>query len=160
MEFRSYLDEMGFRYRWFNHAEAHTASRLAAVEHIPGDRVVKPVIVNLDGEFILCALPASYRIDLELLRQELGAETIRLATEPEISQLCDCEPGCEPPVGWLFGLPTLIDESLFEDDRVTFPAGKSDEAVTMTFLEYFRLAQPAVGHFAQRIGQSMRVVQN
>jgi Ala-tRNA(Pro) deacylase len=151
MELKSYLDEMGFHYRWFTHAEAHTASRLAATEHIPGDRVVKPVIVNLDGEFILCALPASYRIDLELLRQELNAVEVRLATEPEIQQICDCECGSEPPIGWLFGMPTLIDESLFEDDRVTFPAGKCDEAVTMSFLEYFRLAQPAVGHFSERI---------
>jgi len=159
MEFRSYLDEMGFRYRWFNHPEAHSASRLAAVQHIPGDRVVKPVIVNLDGEFVLCALPASYRIDLDLLRRELNADEVRLASEAEVAQLCDCQPGSEPPVGWLFGMPTLIDESLFEDDRVTFPAGTCDEAITMSFLEFFRLAQPAVGHFCRRIsaGRPMQV---
>src|SRR6185436_10370695 len=134
-----------------NHPEAHSASRLAAVQHIPGDRVVKPVIVNLDGEFVLCALPASYRIDLDLLRRELNADEVRLASEAEVAQLCDCQPGSEPPIGWLFGMPTLIDESLFEDDRVTFPAGTCDEAITMSFLEFFRLAQPAVGHFCRRI---------
>jgi len=61
----------------------------------------------------------------------------------------DCEPGAQPPIGWLFGLPTFMDESLFDDGQVTFQAGNHREAVTMSFMDYYRLAKPAVGHFGQ-----------
>ena len=159
MEFKSYLDENGVRHRWFRHAEAHGGSRLAEAGHIPGDRVIKPVVVNLDGEFVMCALPASHRVELDQLRRELRVEEARLATEEEIAELCDCELGSEPPIGWLFGMPTLMDESIFDDDRVTFPAGRSDEAVTMRFLDYYRLAQPVVGHFSHRVTPKRMVEQ-
>ena len=79
---------------------------------------------------------------------EVGAEEIRLANEEELAGLCaDCEPGAQPPIGWLFGLPTFMDESLFDDGQVTFQAGNHREAVTMSFMDYYRLAKPAFGHF-------------
>lgn len=152
MDLKSFLDEKGFRYQWSMHpADAYSAQVLAAREHVPGHQVVKPVLVNADGEFVLCALPASYKIDLEELRRELGATEARLADEDDLLQVCaDCELGAEPPIGWMFGLPTVIDESLFDDRRVTFQAGTHRDAVTMSFLDYYRLAQPVVGHFGRR----------
>jgi Ala-tRNA(Pro) deacylase len=152
MDLKSLLDEKGFRYQWSMHADVFSAQALAAREHVPGQQVVKPVLVSADGEFVLCALPASYKIDLEELRKELGATEARLADEDDLSQVCaDCELGAEPPIGWMFGLPTVIDESLFDDRRVTFQAGTHREAVTMSFLDYYRLAQPVVGHFGRRV---------
>jgi Ala-tRNA(Pro) deacylase len=151
MDLKSLLDEKGFRYQWSMHADVFSAQALAAREHVPGHQVVKPVLVSADGEFVLCALPASYKIDLEELRRELGAVEARLADEEDLSELCgDCELGAEPPIGWMFGLPTVIDESLFDDRRVTFQAGTHRDAVTMSFLDYYRLAQPVVGHFGRR----------
>lgn len=152
MDLKSFLDERGFRYQWSMHPDAYSAQALAAREHVPGHQVVKPVLVSADGEFVLCALPASHKIDLEELRRELGATEMRLANEEDLSQVCaDCELGAEPPIGWIFGLPTLIDESLFDDRRVTFQAGTHRDAVTMSFLDYYRLAQPVVGHFGRHV---------
>src|SRR5688500_17246277 len=152
MDLKSFLDEKGFRYQWSMHPDVYSAQALAAREHVPGHQVVKPVLINADGEFVLCALPASHKIDLEELRKELGATEMRLADEDDLSEICaDCELGAEPPIGWMFGLPTLIDESLFDDRRVTFQAGTHREAVTMSFLDYYRLAQPVVGHFGRHV---------
>jgi Ala-tRNA(Pro) deacylase len=150
MDLRSHLDSAGCHYSWSRHGDCFTARGLAQREHVPAGHVIKPVLVSVDGEFVLCALPASHRIDLSLLRMEVGAEEIRLANEEELAGMCgDCELGAEPPIGWLFGLPTFMDESLFDDGQVTFQAGNHREAVTMSFMDYFRLAKPAVGHFGQ-----------
>ena len=150
MDLRSFLDSAGCRYAWSRHGDAFTARGLAQREHVPAHHVIKPVLVSVDGEFVLCALPATHRIDLALLQMEVGAEEIRLANEEELAGMCgDCELGAEPPIGWLFGLPTFMDESLFDDGQVTFQAGNHREAVTMSFMDYYRLAKPCVGHFGQ-----------
>jgi Ala-tRNA(Pro) deacylase len=151
MDLRSFLDSAGCHYSWSRHGEAMHARALAQREHVHPGHVVKPVLVSVDGEYVLCALPATHRIDLALLQMEVGAEEIRLANEEELAGLCgDCEIGAEPPIGWLFGLPTFMDESLFDDGQVTFQAGNHREAVTMSFMDYFRLAKPAVGHFGHQ----------
>src|SRR5262245_50157947 len=138
MDLREHLDQLGVRYEWSRHSRAHTAQSLAAKEQVPADNVIKPVLVKIDGEFVLCALPASRRVDLERLQLELGAEETRLANEADLSDLFeDCELGAEPPIGWLFGLPTLMDESIFDDATVTFQAGTFRDAVTMKVMDYY-----------------------
>ena len=41
------------------------------------------VVVKVDGELVLAVLPASSRIDLELLKATLGAERAELADEQD-----------------------------------------------------------------------------
>jgi Ala-tRNA(Pro) deacylase len=152
MNLQSYLDEMGINYRASKHDDAYTAQDLAAAEHIPGRKVIKPVIVRADGEFVMCALPASYKVDLSELREQLQCEEVQLAEEGALQDIFrDCELGAEPPIGRLYGLPTLMDESLFADDRVTFQAGTHSDAVTMTLADYRRVAQPEVAYFGRHV---------
>src|SRR3954447_400579 len=136
MNLPSLLDDMGVNYRLSRHDTAYTAADLAHQEHIPGRKVIKPVVIKADGQFIMCALPASHRIDLDTLRDQLQCDDVKLADEDELSELCrECEAGAAPPIGRIFGMPTLMDESLFADDRVTFQAGTHTDAVTMTLAD-------------------------
>ncbi len=152
MNLQSYLDEMGINYRSSKHEQAYTAQDLAAAEHIPGRKVIKPVVVRADGEFVMCALPASYKVDLGELRHQLQCEEVQLADESALREIFgDCELGAEPPIGRLYGLPTLMDESLFADDRVTFQAGTHSDAITMSLVDYRRVAQPEVAYFGRHV---------
>ena len=56
-----------------------------------------------------------------------------------------------PPIGRMFGMPMLMDESLFADDRVTFQAGTHQEAVTMSLADYRRVAMPEVAYFGKHL---------
>src|SRR5204863_7489432 len=99
---------------------------------------------------VMCALPACYRVDLGELKDQLQANDIRLADEQKLAELFpDCEIGAAPPIGRLYGLTTLMDESLTADDRVTFQAGTHDESVTLSLMEYRRVAQPEIAHFGR-----------
>jgi Ala-tRNA(Pro) deacylase len=150
MDMRKILRDMGVRFNWSHHERAYTAQKLARLEHVSGKRVVKPVVVNADGRFVLCALPANYYVDLERLRQDLHAEKARLADEPEfVSLFADCELGAEPPIGRLFGMKTMVDESLMNQKDLTFQAGTHEDAVTMSVEDYVRLAEPVIGHFGK-----------
>lgn len=152
MNLHTFLDEMGIAYRVSHHDTAYTASALAEREHVPGRRVIKPVVVQADGQFYLCALPASHRIDLDALARQLEAASVRLIDEQRLGELFpDCELGAEPPIGRLYGLTTLMDESLTADDHVTFQAGTHRDAVTMTLAEYRRVAQPEIAYFGRHL---------
>ena len=152
MKLQSILDDMGVNYRVSHHPTVYTAQMLAEAEHVPGRKVIKPVVVQADGEFVMCALPACYRVDIEELKDQLQAQDVRLVEEPKLTELFpDCELGAAPPIGRLYGMTTLMDESLIADDRVTFQAGTHDAAVTMSLAEYRRVAQPEVAHFGRPV---------
>ena len=150
MNLQSYLDEQGVHYRLSHHPPAFTSQDLAAAEHISGRKVIKPVVVRADGQWFMCALPASHRIDLQELREQLRADDVTLADEQILARLCpDCELGAEPPIGKLFGMPTLMDESLVQDDTVTFQAGTHTDSVTMPLAEYRHISGAEIAHFGR-----------
>jgi len=149
MDLQSYLDRFNVRYLVTEHPVSYTAQSLAQAEHVSGYQVIKPVLVEADGQMILCALPACDRVDLEALRDDLEVDRVRLVDESTLREVfLGCELGAEPPIGALFGLPTIADESLLTQRKVTFQAGNHHEAVTMSMDDYRRLAQPGVGRFA------------
>ena len=114
--------------------------------------MIKPVVVRADGQFVMCALPASHRIDLDELREQLQCDDVSLADEPALKEMFpDCELGAEPPIGRLYGMPTIMDESLFADDKVTFQAGTHCDAVTMSLADYRRVAMPEVAYFGRHV---------
>lgn len=152
MNVQSYLDEMGVAYRLSQHPIAYTAQDVASAEHVPGRQVIKAVVVKADGRFVMCALPASHRIDLQALRAQLEADDVKLADEQKLCELFpDCELGAEPPIGRMYNLPTIMDESLTADARVTFQAGTHRDAITMSLAEYRRVAQPEMGYFSRHL---------
>jgi Ala-tRNA(Pro) deacylase len=152
MNLMSYLDDHGVPYHVSYHPTVYTAQTLAAAEHVPGMQVIKPVVIEADGHLMMCALPASHRIDLEELRNQLEVDHVRIIGEEELKQIFnDCELGAEPPIGRLFGLPTVMDSSLLNDDRVTFQAGTHDSSVTMRLVDFRRVAQPELAHFGRQM---------
>ena len=140
MRLQAYLDGMGITYRVLQHDPVYNSQDLAQREHISGHKVIKPVLVEADGQFLLCALPASYRVDLEALRKELGVKNMRVMDEKTMQKVFEeCELGAEPPIGAIFGIPTVMDDSLSSQEQVTFQAGSHSEAVTMRMEDYAAL---------------------
>jgi len=152
MQIKEYLNREHIDYQIWSHQPTFTAQQMAAEEHTPGMNVAKPVIVRGDERYYMCVLPACCRVDLEALRGQLGASEVHLATEEEMTQLFpDCEIGAEPPFGNLFGLPTLLDESLVPDDYIVCQAGKHDQAVRLSMKDYRQLVNPRVLTFGYHL---------
>src|SRR3954470_24103729 len=152
MNLQSYLDEQGVKYRLSHHDATYTSQDLAAIEHIPGRKVIKPVVVRADGQWVMCALPACYRVDVGELRDQLRCDDVMLAEEQMLQRrFPECERGAEPPIGKLFGMPTLMDESLVCDDIVTFQAGTHTDSVTMPLMEYRRISNAEIAHFGRHM---------
>jgi Ala-tRNA(Pro) deacylase len=72
-----------------------------------------------------------------------------LADEEETRSLFpDCEEGAEPPFGALYGIRTIVDKALEDDDHIVFQAGTHDKAIRMNMDDYLSLAQPEIADFA------------
>ena len=149
MQITEFLKKSGIKYKVTEHEPAFTAQTVAAVEHEPGKYVAKPVIVKADGKYIMCVLPACFKIDLRALKSQLEAKSVELAEEKEIARICgDCEIGAEAPFGNLYDLPTVMDKSLEENDHIMFQAGSHEKAIRIGMDDYRKLAAPKVLEFS------------
>ncbi len=145
----NFLNESAVPYDVTDHTPTFTAQQMAAVEHEPGKFVAKPVIVKVDGKYMMCVLAACCKIDLGALKNRLGAKSAELALEKEIGEMFDdCELGAEPPFGNLYDLPVVMDKSLEKDDHIIFQAGTHDKAIRISMDDYRRLVKPKVLDFS------------
>jgi len=149
MNVQDYLKQNDVAFETHEHPPAYTAQEVAAEEHVSGNVLAKTVVVKGGGGFALCALPASYKLDLKKVGKALGAKSAKLADEKDMAGLFpDTEVGAEPPFGNLYDLPTLVDRHLAKDEDIVFQAGTHRHAVRMKYADYARLVEPQVADLA------------
>ena len=149
MRIQEYLQQEHVPFQMLEHPPAYTAQEVAAEEHISGDRTAKAVVVHADTNFVLCVLPASYKLDLNKVARALKTRQVRLADESEMAKLFpDTEVGAEPPFGNLYRLTTLVDQHLVGEGEIVFPAGTHRNAIRMKYPDFAKLSQPQVADLA------------
>lgn len=146
-----YLRRNGVRFERYWHPRAVSAQEVAESLHVSGWRVAKSVIVMADRQPWIVVVPAAGTVNLNQVRDMLGARHVRLATEPEFSgHFPDCEVGAEPPFGELYGLPVAVDESLSLAERLLFRAGSHEESLELRFQDFATLEWPLVASFIDK----------
>jgi Ala-tRNA(Pro) deacylase len=149
MDIATYLKDKGVRFEMHDHPPAYTAQEMAAEEHVSGKMIAKAVVVQADGKYALCALPANCKLDMRKVAKALKCKAVRLADESEMAKLFpDVEVGAEPPLGNLWDLPTVVDMHLAADEEIVFQGGTHRNAVRMRYEDYFTLTHPAVADLA------------
>ena len=142
---KEFLDSQNVKYVVISHSRAVTSQEVAASAHISGKEMAKTVMVKLDGKMAMAVLPASSRVNLDLLREASGAKQVDLAAELEFRELFpECEPGAMPPFGNLYGLPVFVSESLTKDEEIAFNAGSHTELIKLSYKDFERLVEPKI----------------
>jgi len=148
---KNYLDKNQVKYVKISHSPAYTALEIAAMAHIPGKELAKTVMVKIDGQMSMLVLPASYKVDFDLLKAAFAAKKAELSTEQEFMELFpDCEIGGMPPFGNLYNMDVYVAQSLAEDDRIAFNAGSHSELIQMYYSDYEKLVKPMVLKFSEK----------
>jgi Ala-tRNA(Pro) deacylase len=146
---REFLDHEKVKYVSIRHSPAYTAQEIAASAHIRGRELAKVVVVRLDGKMALAVLPASVKVDLDLLREAAGTGKAELANETDFaSAFPECELGAMPPFGNLYGMPVYADSRLAEDAEIAFNAGTHSELIRLMYTDFVRLVRPRVVHLS------------
>jgi Ala-tRNA(Pro) deacylase len=145
-----YLDQNAV-YDLVVHEPTPSSMRTAEVCHIPGDSLVKGVVVRRDGEYLLALLPATHHIRLPELKKQLG-DSVDLASENEIDLLFrDCVHGAVPPIGECYGLDLIVDESIDLQPDVYLEGGDHETLIHMDRAQFAALTAGALhGRFSIR----------
>ncbi|MBE03055.1 YbaK/EbsC family protein [Marinobacter lutaoensis] len=144
-QLKEFLDQAGVEYMCLTHPPAFTAQELARHVKIAGERVVKTVILELDGKMAMLVLPATWRIHWERLSRALDTDFVDLADEQEFQdRFPECEVGAMPPFGSLFGMTVYCAEGLTEQPELAFAAGSHTESVHMKTADFLNLVKPVV----------------
>ena len=132
------------------HPPAYTAQRLARFLHVPGRHVVKSVLLHAPKGPYLAVLAATQQVDLAAVSAYLG-QPVRLATAAQVDeQFRDCEHGALAPFGRLYGMTTLLEESIPLDATIVFESQRHAVAIRMACGDFARLEQPLRFAFARQ----------
>ncbi|OHC05849.1 MAG: deacylase [Planctomycetes bacterium RIFOXYB12_FULL_42_10] len=146
---KEFLDSHSIKYVTISHSRAFTAQETAASAHVPVKELAKTVLVKIDGKMAMAVLPASCKVDVDLLKKATRASTIEIASEKDFKDLFpDCEIGAMPPFGNLYGMEVFVTKSLTEDREIAFNAGSHRELVKLAYKDFEQLVKPKVITFS------------
>jgi Ala-tRNA(Pro) deacylase len=125
-----FLEREGVPYEVVEHERTQTAAADARAAGMPPADVAKTVVLRDQEGVRLAVIPASHRLDLHKVKEELGSKGLRLVTEQEMAaEFGDFEVGAIPPFGPMFHALELVDERLLDHDRILCGGGDHEHGV-------------------------------
>jgi prolyl-tRNA editing enzyme YbaK/EbsC (Cys-tRNA(Pro) deacylase) len=116
------LGELHSRVRRFPDA-TRTAAEAAAAIGCELSQICKSLIFAADGVPVLVLMDGASRVDVERVREELGAEAVTRAKADVVRETTGYAIGGVPPFGHRTRTRVLADRSLLEHDLVWAAAG-------------------------------------
>jgi len=116
------LDDLTARVRRFPDA-TRTAAEAAAAIDCELSQICKSLIFAADGVPVLVLMDGASRVDVELVRRELGAEKVTRAKVDLVRETTGYAIGGVPPFGHRTKTRVLADRSLLDHDTVWAAAG-------------------------------------
>src|SRR4029450_10072572 len=92
---KEFLDSHQIPYQTQTHPKAFTSQGVAAAAHVKGREFAKTVIVKTDaGRMVMAVVPGPRHVDLDAVKELLGAHDVALAREDEFAaRFPECELG-------------------------------------------------------------------
>jgi Ala-tRNA(Pro) deacylase len=149
MRIADFLADQQVSCEFLLHPPAFTAQKRAKHLRVSGGRVGKCVLLRGPSGWLLAVLAAMQRVDLRTLAEALGGP-VRLATGRELADVFrDCEWVAAPPFGRLYGLQTVLEESIPPEAWLVFETHSHMEAVRIRCNDFERLERPRRLRFAR-----------
>ena len=144
------LRRHGVSFGVLRHEPVYTSQQAADVRGTALASGAKALVCKGDDRFVLFVLPADLKLDSKAVRLTRGWRKLGFADGQEVRQLTGLEPGAIPPFGSLFGLPTLCDACLGDNETINFNAGDHGISVSMSYADYVRVESPKLGDFGRK----------
>lgn len=126
-----------------------TSEQAAQVRGTSLSSGAKALVCKVDQEFLMFVRPTDRRLAGKDVPKQLGGRSLRFANLDEVHTWTGLKPGCIPPFGSFFGLPTCCDERLADETTINFKAGDHARLISMSFADYLRVEKPRLGVYAR-----------
>lgn len=143
------LEAAGLAFALTHHRPVFTSAEAAAVRGTSLHSGAKALILKADDAFVMAVLPADLALDSKSLRAHVGCRRVRFAEKDEVLTLTGLTPGSIPPFGSLFGLPTLCDRGLADNESINFNAGAHTDSIQLSYSAYFSYENPQIADIAK-----------
>ncbi len=146
----AFLDQSDVTYQTHTHAPTESILDTASAAHVPIDQLAKGVLLKDSDGFMLAVIPAISVIDLDVLNYHLERK-LALASEAELEEVFhDCAVGAVPALGAAYGLKTIVEESLLDQEGLYFESGDHTELIYVSEPDFEALLQGAeYGRFSE-----------
>jgi Ala-tRNA(Pro) deacylase len=135
--------KIGFEPR--RHPRTQTAKDEAQALHASPDDVGKTIIVHTPEGMVRVLIPASERLSLTRLRETVGLDEIRFATEAELGEAYPAfELGAVPPFGGPAGERVVVDRRVADLEFVIVEAGSHSDSVLLATADLVRITGATV----------------
>ena len=127
------------------HPRTQTALDEAQALHASADHVGKTIIVHTTEGMVRVVIPASERLALSKLREAVGLDGIRFATEAELEAAYPAfELGAVPPFGGPEGDRVIVDRRVAALEMVIVEAGSHSDSLLLATADLVRLTGATV----------------
>ena len=126
-----------------------TAADAAAAVGCELSQIVKSLVFLCDGDPVLVLTAGSHRVNTARLGEVLGCG-VTLADADTARRVTGYDIGGIPPLGHERPLPTVVDDTLLQYERVWAAAGASDAVFEIASGELMRHTGGVVASFAAR----------
>ena len=141
MQVEEALADAHVEYELIEHRHTETAGDEARAVGVPAEQVAKTVVLESGGRFVRAVVPASRHVDLAKVRELLGDDDTRLASEAELVLAYPlCELGAVPPFGVPAGDRVLLDRGLAQQESLVLEAGSHRQSVRLKTEDLVRLS--------------------
>ncbi len=145
----NYMKGRYSNYTTVKHPATTTALACARKVNCGATQMAKTIVVEVDNQNSMFVLPAGDRIHMATLKDVIGAKSIHMLTEDELSKAFpDCETGAQPPFGELYKMPVYISPHFGSLENIFFEGGTHTEALKVSFDEYLNNEHPKLADFS------------
>ena len=143
------LDSHGVAYQVLEHPPVYTSEEAARIRGTDLSQGAKALVFQADGAPMLLLVAGDRRIDARRFKKRFGIKDLRLAPAEEVECLTGLRIGSIPPFGNLLGLPTYVDETVTQHQRIVFNAGRHTHSIIMACQDFLDVVCPTVAAFSQ-----------
>ena len=143
------LRNCGVTFTFKEHAPVKTSQEAADIRGTPLHEGAKALVFAADEAHVLAVVPAHKRVSTRAFKRAFGVKNLRMVNPDELRELTGLPVGAVPPFGSVLDLPTCVDRSLLENDRISFNAGSRSASIIMACRDYIAVEQPTLGDFAE-----------
>jgi Ala-tRNA(Pro) deacylase len=138
-----FLQQHNVRYAVVAHPHSETSKSTAERAHVPLSRMAKAVVLADRDGYLMVVLPGDRHVDVAALSHKLR-RNLRLAQEERVAPVFkDCAVGAIPPLGPVYGMETILDDSLVGLPEVYFEAGDHEELIRVAGEDFVRMLAEA-----------------
>lgn len=143
------LNSQGIKYEVTEHEPVYTSEQAASVRSEPVNVGAKSLLLKADNDFVLAVLPGGKRLSSKKVKDNLKSKNLRFATPQEVEDIMGCKIGACYPLGRIIGVKMVVDNTLLENDEISFNPGLHDKTIKLKLKDYLLIAVAEVANISK-----------